>query len=122
MAELAQLTRSIRGAQTRGKRPVPQQRYMAFLSYSHRDSAIADWLHEELEDFHVPARLVGRLTEHGPVPKRLAPIFRDRMELAAASDLGEEIEEAIAGSRFLIVLCSPAAAKSRWIEEEIATF
>lgn len=123
MAELAQLTRSIRGAQLRGgRRAAPQQRYMAFLSYSHRDSAIADWLHEELEEFHVPTRLVGKLTEHGPVPKRLAPIFRDRKELAAASDLGEEIEEAIAGSRFLIVLCSPAAAKSRWIEEEIATF
>lgn len=123
MAELAQLTRSIRGAQLRGgRRTAPQQRYMAFLSYSHRDSAIADWLHEELEEFHVPTRLVGKLTEHGPVPKRLAPIFRDRKELAAASDLSEEIEDAIAGSRFLIVLCSPAAAKSRWIEEEIATF
>jgi len=95
---------------------------MAFLSYSHQDSAIADWLHEELEQFHVPSRLVGKLTDHGPVPKRLAPIFRDRHELAAASDLGEEIEEAIAGSRFLIVLCSPAAAKSHWINEEISCF
>jgi len=95
---------------------------MAFLSYSHKDAAIADWLHEELEQFHVPHRLVGKLTDQGPVPKRLAPIFRDRHELAAASDLGEEIEEAIAGSRFLIVLCSPAAAKSHWINEEIACF
>ena len=95
---------------------------MAFLSYSHQDAAIADWLHESLEQFRVPPRLVGRLTEHGPVPKRLAPIFRDRHELAAASDLGEEIEEAITGSRFLIVLCSPAAARSHWIDEEIACF
>ncbi len=95
---------------------------MAFLSYSHDDAETADWLHEELEEFHVPPRLVGKLTDHGPVPKRLAPIFRDRHELAAASDLGEEIEEAIAGSRFLIVLCSPTAATSRWIDEEIACF
>jgi tetratricopeptide (TPR) repeat protein len=56
------------------------------------------------------------------VPKRLAPIFRDRQELAAASDLTEEIEEAIAGSRFMIVLCSPAAAQSKWIDKEIACF
>jgi tetratricopeptide (TPR) repeat protein len=56
------------------------------------------------------------------VPKKLAPIFRDRNELAAAADLSEEIEEAIAGSRFLIVLCSPAAARSRWIDQEIACF
>jgi tetratricopeptide (TPR) repeat protein len=95
---------------------------MAFLSYSHDDATVADWLHGALEEFHVPPRLVGRLTEQGPVPKRLAPIFRDRHELAAASDLGEEIEEAIAGSRFLIVLCSPDAAQSHWINEEIACF
>ena len=122
MAELAQLTRSMRGAPSRARRPHPQHRYMAFLSYSHRDAAIAGWLHEALEEFHVPSRLVGRLTEHGPVPKQLSPIFRDRQELAASPDLNEEIEEAIAGSRFLFVLCSAAAAKSRWIDQEIACF
>ena len=95
---------------------------MAFLSYSHKDSDTAAWLHEELEEFRVPQRLVGKLTEQGPVPRRLSPIFRDRHELAAASDLGEEIETAIGGSRFLIVLCSPAAAKSKWIDKEIACF
>lgn len=123
MADLAQLPRKARGAWLRGARHhSPQQRYMAFLSYSHDDSEIADWLHESLEEFHVPARLIGKLTDQGPIPKRLSPIFRDRHELAASPDLGEEIEEAIAGSRFLIVLCSPDAAKSRWIDEEIATF
>ena len=121
MADLAQLPRTVRGALLRVRRPSPQ-RYMAFLSYSHQDSAIADWLHETLEEFRVPPQLVGRLTDQGPVPKKLAPIFRDRQELAAAADLSDEIEEAIAASRFLIVLCSPAAAKSRWINEEIANF
>ena len=95
---------------------------MAFLSYSHQDSAIADWLHETLEEFRVPPQLIGRLTDQGPVPKKLAPIFRDRQELAAAADLSDEIEEAIGASRFLIVLCSPAAARSRWINEEISNF
>jgi len=122
MVELAQLTRSIRGAPSRARRPAPKHRFMAFLSYSHQDAAIADWLHETLEEYRVPPRLVGTLTDFGAVPKRLAPIFRDRSELAASPDLGEEIEEAIAGSRFLIVLCSPAAARSRWIDEEIACF
>jgi tetratricopeptide (TPR) repeat protein len=122
MAELAQLTRSMRGAASRFRRHQPKQRYMAFLSYSHKDAAIADWLHETLEEFRVPPRLVGKLTDEGVVPKRLTPIFRDRHELAASPDLGEEIEEAIAASRFLIVLCSPAAARSRWIDEEIACF
>ena len=123
MADLAQLPRTTRGGSLRGfRRPSPQHRYMAFMSYSHDDAKFAEWLHEELEEFHVPQRLVGKLTEHGPVPKRLAPIFRDRQELAAASNLTEEIEEAIAGSRFLIVLCSPTAATSKWIDKEIACF
>ena len=122
MADLSRLPRIPRGSLLRRRRPAPQHRYMAFLSYSHRDAEFADWLHEELEEFKVPPGMVGRLTDQGIVPKTLSPIFRDRKELAAAHDLGEEIEEAMAGSRFLIVLCSPAAAKSRWINEEIACF
>ncbi len=121
VAELVRLRKPLR-ASARGTRSAPGQRYMAFLSYSHRDSDTADWLHEALENFRVPPKLVGKLTDQGAVPKRVNPIFRDRHELAAAGDLGEEIEQAIAGSRFLIVLCSPEAARSRWIDEEIVCF
>jgi tetratricopeptide (TPR) repeat protein len=104
----------------RGRRP--QARYFAFLSYSHKDEELAAWLHSQLEQFKVPASLVGQLTEHGAIPKRLTPIFRDQHELAAADDLGEEIREALAHSRFLIVLCSPNAAHSRWTNAELETF
>ena len=100
----------------------PGQIYFAFLSYSHADAADADWLHGELERFRVPSSLVGRLTEHGAIPRRLTPIFRDRHELAAADDLGEEINEALGASRCLVVLCSPAAARSKWTNAEIETF
>lgn len=116
------MPRTASGALFRARRPFPHQRYMAFLSYSHDDEKDASWLHENLEEFRVPKRLIGQLTDMGPVPKRLSPIFRDRHELAAAADLGEEIEEAIAGSRFLIVLCSMSAAQSHWINEEIKCF
>lgn len=122
MAELARMPRAARSALFRARRPSSHQRYMAFLSYSHDDEKDAAWLHENLEEFRVPKRLIGQLTDVGPVPKRLSPIFRDRHELAAAADLGEEIEEAIAGSRFLIVLCSMSAAQSHWINEEIKCF
>jgi tetratricopeptide (TPR) repeat protein len=100
----------------------PQARYFAFLSYSHKDQDLAEWLHSQLEQFRVPRALAGQLSEHGVIPKRLTPIFRDQHELAAADDLGEEIEEALANSRFLIVLCSPDAARSRWTNAEIVTF
>ena len=96
--------------------------YYAFLSYSHVDEAMAKWLHERLESFRVPSSIAGQLSENGVVPKRLTPIFRDRGELAAATDLGTEIREALAASRFLIVLCSPSAAKSRWVNAEVDAF
>jgi tetratricopeptide (TPR) repeat protein len=99
-----------------------QHHYFAFLSYSHDDTAEADWLHDELEKFRVPSALAGKLTSEGVIPRRLTPIFRDRHELAAADDLGEEIREALAASRALIVLCSPAAAKSKWTNAEIELF
>ncbi|MGE5561829.1 MAG: TIR domain-containing protein [Bacillota bacterium] len=97
-------------------------RYFAFLSYSHKDKELADWLHSQLEQFRVPGNLAGQLTENGVIPRRLMPIFRDEHELAAADDLSEEIEEALANSQFLIVLCSPDAARSRWTNAEIETF
>jgi tetratricopeptide (TPR) repeat protein len=101
---------------------LPQHLYFAFLSYSHVDAGWGEWLHDELEKFRVPYSLAGRLTPQGIVPKRLTPIFRDRKELAASGDLGTEIREALAASRFLIVLCSPAAANSRWTNAEIDSF
>lgn len=99
-----------------------QAHYYAFLSYSHKDEELAGWLHRELEQFRVPPALAGKLTDNGVVPSRLRPIFRDRHELAAASDLGMEIQAALASSQYLIVLCSPDAAKSHWTNAEIEVF
>lgn len=99
-----------------------QHYYFAFLSYSHENSEQADWLHQELERFRVPSSLVGKLTAGGVIPSRLTPIFRDRHELAAGHSLTDEIRTALGASRCLIVLCSPAAAKSEWTNAEIQTF
>ena len=97
-------------------------RYWAFLSYSHADARWADWLHRELEGFRVPRRFWGRPTREGSAPRRVRPIFRDRAELAASADLGETIRDALAASAYLIVICSPAATRSKWVEEEIRYF
>jgi hypothetical protein len=96
--------------------------YRAFLSYGHVDSAWADWLHKALETYRVPARLVGTQTPRGTIPRRLNPIFRDREELASATDLGAEVNEALRQSANLIVICSPAAAVSRWVNEEVLAY
>jgi WD40 repeat protein len=100
-----------------------EPKYWAFISYSHADKKWADWLHRELETYLVPSRLVGRETERGyKTPKRLFPIFRDREELPGSSDLGSTINAALKQSRYLVVICSPRAAASRWVNEEIVTF
>ena len=102
--------------------PRLRTRYYAFLSYSHKDRELADWLHRELERFRVPASIAGRLTANGVVPRRLTPIFRDQHDLSAGADLAEEIKAALAASQFLVVLCSPTAAVSRWTNQEIESF
>ena len=102
--------------------PRLRTRYYAFLSYSHQDKELADWLHRELEKFRVPNALAGRLTANGVVPRRLTPIFRDQHDLSAGGDLAVEIKAALAASQFLVVLCSPTAAKSRWTNAEIESF
>lgn len=96
--------------------------YRAFISYSHRDKRWADWLHRSLEGYRLPPALVGRESAFGTIPARLAPIFRDRDELSAASDLSAEISAALGNSMFLVVVCSPASAASRWVNEEIIAF
>ncbi len=98
------------------------RKYLAFLSYSHRDAKWGSWLHKALESYRPPRQLIGTATERGPVPKRLTPIFRDREELASATDLGTVINEALTQSACQIVICSPSAARSRWVNEEILAF
>lgn len=96
--------------------------YAAFISYSHSDQAVARWLHKALETYRLPRSLVGADSPFGPVPRRLPPVFRDRDELPASGDLGEHLRAALADSRFQIVICSPRAAQSHWVNEEILSF
>lgn len=101
---------------------VAPARYRAFISYSHSDKAVADWLHRAIETYRLPAKLVGLSTPVGEVPRRLAPIFRDRDELSASHDLGAELTAALEASLFLLVICSPPSARSRWVDQEVLSF
>ena len=89
-------------------------RYKAFISYSHEDKKLAKWLHRRLESYRTPASL--------NITTALKPIFRDEEELAASRDLSASIVTALNDSQSLIVICSPSAARSRWVNEEIKTF
>jgi tetratricopeptide (TPR) repeat protein len=97
-------------------------RYRAFISYSHADARRAAQLHRQLEGYRLPKRLRGGSGLHGPLPERLAPIFRDRDDLPSAGQLGPQIEAALAESEALVVVCSPAAARSAYVDAEIRAF
>lgn len=97
-------------------------RYWAFISHSSEDRHWAEWLQRSLETWSVPARLRGTETPAGPAPARFRPVFRDRNELSAGADLESQIADALAASAWMIVICSPAAAASVWVNKEIARF
>jgi len=97
-------------------------RYSAFISYNHRDRKWATWLHRSLERYPIPKRLRGRETPVGILGKRLPPVFQDREELAASTNLAQSVRDALHDAATLIVICSPNARRSRWVNEEIREF
>lgn len=97
-------------------------RYKAFISYSHQDEAWGRWLQRSLESYRVPRRLVGTDGRFGPIGARVAPVFRDREDLSSAADLTASVKQELAASESLVVICSPAAAASRWVNEEVEYF
>jgi tetratricopeptide (TPR) repeat protein len=98
------------------------KRFQAFISYSHADARWSAWLQRKLETYRVPRRVRGQPGKYGPVPERIGAVFRDREDLSAAGDLGDTIRSALAGSAALLVVCSPAAARSPWVDKEILSF
>jgi len=97
-------------------------KYTAFLSYSHRDTPRARRIHRTLERFRIDEHLASGATPLGPDPKSLRPIFRDREEFSAGKSLDEQTREALEASAFMILLCSPSAAKSEYVNQEVLLF
>ena len=91
--------------------------YYAFISYKSEDVEWAIWLQHELEHYHLPASFNGRTD----IRQELRPVFRDIDELAAGN-LPEQIKRALENSQNLIVVCSPQAAASPWVNQEVQTF
>lgn len=101
----------------------PHREYWAFISYSQIDTNWGKWLHRALEQYQVPKRLEGKETGRGyQVPKRAFPVFLDREELPTSANFGRMIETALESSKYLVVICSPNSAQSKWVNEEILAF
>ena len=93
-------------------------RYRAFISYSQRDRQHAKRLHSALESYRVPKGIDVPLQPN----RRLGRFFRDDDEMGASTDLGATLRDALETSENLIVICSPNAARSKWVDAEVQHF
>lgn len=94
-----------------------EYRRYAFISYSHRDGAMAKWLHRRLERYRLPSSVHNDYNSS----RYLRPVFRDQEDLSGGV-LREELREQLLSSRYLIVICSPYSADSEWVSREVQTF
>ena len=90
--------------------------YDAFISYSHRDMKWARWLQGKLETYRIPKE-AGEPFQNRP---RLR-VFRDQTDLNGV-ELTTSLQQELRASRYLVVVCSPDSASSKWVNEEVSFF
>ena len=84
-------------------------RYKAFLSYSHTaDEKLAPALQSALHRFDCPW-----------YRSRAIRVFRDTTNLSVSPELWPSIEQALHHSQYFILLASPEAAASKWVNKEV---
>lgn len=89
----------------------------AFISYNHQDVKWAKWLRRKLEWYRLPSEIHNEFEDS----RYIRPVFRDRDELNAGV-LNDELRRRLEASRFLIVICSPHTASSKWVSDEVQAF
>lgn len=91
----------------------------AFISYSHKDIKQAERLDNFLLDFRLPVSVKQKYPDRRDSFKE---IFRDNTGMGATNDLSSEIRRQLDQSEYLIVVCSPNAVESDWVNKEIVYF
>lgn len=90
----------------------------AFISYSHRDMAVAKWLQRRLEGFRLPTDIHNDIDTKS---RYMRPVFRDESDLDTGI-LGDELRKNLTDSKYLILICSHNSAQSQWVSDEARAF
>ena len=94
--------------------------YYAFISYKREDEKLAKWLQNKLETYKLPISLAKETEKE--FPKNFHPCFRDKTDLSETGDLSKILHDKLQKSQYLIVVCSPRSAQSKWVNKEVKTF
>ena len=92
--------------------------YYAFISYKREDKKEAKQLQYALEYYRLPNHL---RQDNPELPEYVRPVFRDMTDLEVG-ELSAQIQSALEQSHFLVVVCSPRAANSKWVNDEVEYF
>ena len=92
--------------------------YFAFISYATSDSKWAKWLQHNLSYYHIPSSV--KKSRIG-IPQNIRPIFIYEYDLSG-NQLHTAIERELISSKYLIVICSPSSAKSKYVNNEVQMF
>ena len=89
------------------------RQFDVFISYKHEDMAFAARIHKRLSRYKPPAGIVPH--------RRMLKVFRDESDMAGVEYFAS-IDKALRGSAKLLVICSPSARGSEYINDEIHRF
>lgn len=89
-------------------------KFDVFISYSHDDERIAERLSKRIRRYKTPRGVKRR--------GRPLVVFRDVERLTAYSELSDALAERIEQAANMVVLCSPAAVASEYVDQEVKTF
>lgn len=90
--------------------------FFAFISYRHTDIKAAKRLQFLLESYNLPTMIQKMKPE---APKRFK-VFRDADELTSGV-LSDELHHKLDESKYLIVICSPNSAQSKYVGRRLPT-
>jgi len=93
-------------------------KYFAFISFQSSDADYAVKMQHALETYSLPFALSRKLG----VPRRFGQCFCYLKDISLREELMMELEEKIAESKYLIVICSPRSAKSTFLNGGIERF